>query len=146
MGKKSSPDGIWMEQVARNMVDCEEGFLKKKKYLIHDRDPLYTTAFSSILESEGIECVKLPPHSPNLNAFAERFVRTAKEECLNHLILCSEQQLRYALSEFLDYYHTGRVHQGLGKIIEPMHDNNTGNVFCVERLGGLLKSYHRKAA
>ena len=146
LGIKSSPDGIWMEQVARNIVDCEEGFLKEKKYLIHDRDPLYTPSFSSILESEGIECVKLPPHSPNLNAFAERFVRTAKEECLNHLILCSEQQLRYVLSEFLDYYHTGRVHQGLGKIIEPMYDDNTGDVFCIERLGGRLKSYHRKAA
>jgi transposase InsO family protein len=94
LGIKSNPDGIWMEQVARNMVDYEEGFLKEKKYLIHDRDPLYTPAFSSILESEGIECIKLPPHSPNLNAFAERFVRTAKEECLNHLILSSEQQLR----------------------------------------------------
>ncbi len=130
--------------MARNIVDCEEGFIKEKKYLIHDRDPLYTTAFSYILESEAIECVKLPPHSPNLNAFAERFVRTAKEECLNHLILCSE--VRYVLSEFLDYYHIGRVHQGIGKIIEPIHEDNTGDIFCVERLGRLLKSYHRKAA
>ncbi|MHB0946577.1 MAG: integrase core domain-containing protein [Sedimentisphaerales bacterium] len=146
IGIKSDPDGIGMEQVARNMVDCEEGFLKEKKYLIHDRDPLFTPAFCSVLESEDIECIKLPPHSPNLNAFAERFIRTAREECLNHLILHSEQQLRYVLSEFLDYYHTGRVHQGIGKIIEPIHEDNTGDIFCVERLGGLLKSYHRKAA
>jgi hypothetical protein len=62
------------------------------------------------------------------------------------LILRSEQQLRYVLSEFLDYYHSGRVHHGIGKIIEPKHDDNTGDIFCVERLDGLLKSYHRKAA
>lgn len=146
LGIKTSPNGIWMEQVARNMVDCEQGFLKEKKYLIHDRDLLYTATFCSILKSEGIETVKLPPQSPNLNSVAERFVRTVKEECLNHLILCSEEQLRYVLSEFLDYYHTGRIHQGLGRIIDPIYDNNTGDVICVERLGGLLKSYHRKAA
>ncbi|HBG27814.1 MAG: hypothetical protein A2Y10_04285 [Planctomycetes bacterium GWF2_41_51] len=146
LGIKSNPDGIWMEQIARNMVDYEEGSLKGKKYLIHDRDPLYTAAFSAIIRSEGIECVKLPPHSPNLNSFPERFVRTVKEEYLNHSILCSEQQLRYVLSKFLDYYHTDRIHQGLGRIIEPMHEDNTGDIFCVERLGGLLESYHRKAA
>ena len=146
LGIKSNPDGIWMEQVARNVIDCEEGFLKGKKYLIHDRDTLYTSRFCSILKSEGIETIKLPPRSPNLNSVAERFVRTVREECLNHLILCSEEQLGYVLSEFLDYYHTGRVHQGIGRIINPMHNNNTGEIFCIERLGGLLKSYHRKAA
>jgi len=59
---------------------------------------------------------------------------------------CTRQQLRYVLSEFLDYYHTGRVHQGLGRIIEQIYGNNRGDIICVERLGGLLKSYHRKAA
>jgi hypothetical protein len=146
LGVKSNPDGIWMNQVARNIVDFQEGFLKEKKFLIHDRYPLYTTTFSSILESKDIKSVKIPPHSPNLNSFAERFVRTVKEECLNHLTLCSEQQLRYVLSVFLDYYHTGRVHQGLGKMIDSVYDNNTGEIFCIERLGGLPKSYHRKAA
>jgi len=90
--------------------------------------------------------VRLPPRSPNLNAYAERFVRSIKEECLSHLILSSEKQLQYVLSEYLEYYHTGRIHQGLGRIINPQHEGNTGEIFCVERLGGLLKSYHRKAA
>ncbi len=87
LGTKLNPDSMWMEQIARNMVDCEEGFLKNKKYLIHDRDPLYTFKFCAILKSEGIEAIKLPPHSPNLNSVAERFVRTVREECLTHLIL-----------------------------------------------------------
>ncbi|MGD8787326.1 MAG: integrase core domain-containing protein [Phycisphaerales bacterium] len=146
LGNKSDPNGKWMEQIARNITDCEDDFLKSKKYLIHDRDPLYTSKFAAILKSEGIESIKLPPKSPNLNAYAERFVRTVKEECLNHLILSSEKQLQYVLSEYLEYYHTGRIHQGVCRIIEPKYASNTGEIFCIERLGGLLKSYHRKAA
>ena len=130
--------------MARNITDYENGFLKYKKYLIYDRDPLYTKKFASTLGD--VECLKLPARSPNLNAYAERFVRTIKDECLSHLILTSEDQLRYVLDEYLDYYHTGRIHQGLGRIIDPKYENNTGEIFCIERLGGLLKSYHRKAA
>jgi putative transposase len=146
LGVTPDPNGIWMEQVARNATDFEEGILEGKKYLIHDRDPLFTNGLRMILRSSGIETVKLPPKSPNLNAYAERFVRSIKEECLNHLILSSEEQLRYVLSEYLAYYHMGRVHQGLGRIIDPKHEGNAGEIFCIERLGGLLKSYHRKAA
>ena len=146
LGIKRDPSGIWMEQVARNATDFENTILKGKKYLIHDRDPLFTNGFRMILRAEGVETVKLPARSPNLNAYAERFVRSIKEECLSHLILASEEQLRYVLSEYLAHYHAGRVHQGIGKIIDPKHEGNTGDIFCVERLGGLLKSYHRKAA
>jgi putative transposase len=64
LGIKPNPDGTWMEQIARNVIDSEEGFLKGKRYLIHDRDPLYTSRFCSILKSEGIETIKLPPKSP----------------------------------------------------------------------------------
>ena len=97
-------------------------------------------------QAAGVETVKLPPRSPNLNAHAERFVRSAKEERLDHLILSSEDQLRYVLAEYLQYYHHERIHQGLHKIIEPQHERNQGDIICIERLGGLLKSYHRKAA
>jgi putative transposase len=83
---------------------------------------------------------------PQTNAHAERFVRSVKEECLDHLILSSENQLRYALSEYLQYYHHERIHQGLNRIIEPQHEDHQGEIICIERQGGLLKSYHRKAA
>jgi transposase InsO family protein len=146
LGVKADPDGQWMMQIARNITDYENGFLKDKKYLIHDRDPLYTYDFHEILKSVGVEPIKLPAQSPNLNAYAERFVKTIKEECLNHLILSTEEQLRYVLSEFMEYYHTGRIHQGLDKIIDPKHEGNLGQIVCIERLGGLLKSYHRKVA
>jgi len=134
-----------MEQIARN-VSGEGGFLAGRKYPIHDRDPLYTAKFESMLTAAGVEPVKLPPRSPNLNAHAERFVRSVKEECLDHLILFSEEQLRYVLTEYLKYYHHERIHQGINQIIEPQHEGNQGKIICIERLGGLLKSYHRKAA
>jgi len=145
LGVRPQPNGPWMEQIARNATG-EDGFLASKKYLIHDRDPLYITKFQSILKGAGVEPVTLPPRSPNLNSHAERFVRSVKGECLNHLILTSEQQLRHVLSEYLEYYHHERIHQGLNRIIEPQHEGNQGEIICIERLGGLLRSYHRKAA
>src|SRR5262245_23263595 len=84
---------LWMSQVARNLSDAEEGFLIGKRYLIHDRDPLFTIEFQQTLESSGVQCVKLPPRSPNLNAYAERFVRTIKESCLERIILVGEASL-----------------------------------------------------
>ena len=145
LGVHAQPNGPWMEQIARN-VSGENGFLAGKKYLIHDRDPLYTDKFDSMLKAAGVDPVKLPPRSPNLNAHAERFVRSVTEECLDHLILSSEEQLRYVLGEYLKYYHHERIHQGLNKIIEPQQEGCQGEIICIERLGGLLRSYHRKAA
>jgi putative transposase len=112
LGVDAQPNGPRMEQIARN-VSGEGGFLAGKKYLIHDRDPLYTEKFDSILKAAGVGAVKLPPRSPNLNPHAERFVRSVKEECLALLILSSEEQLRYVLGEYLAYYHHERIHQGL---------------------------------
>jgi len=145
---KLQPDGAYMKQVAKLLVDSEDGFLQGKRYLIHDRDPLYrTNGFHRILESIGVKPVRLPARSPNLNSYAERYVRSVKSECLDHLILSSVEQLEYVLEQFAGYYHHERIHQGVGRIIEPNHPiDDTAEIVCVERLGGLLKSYHRLAA
>jgi hypothetical protein len=145
---KLQPDGKYMKQVARILTDCEDGFLKGKRYLIHDRDPLYnTTGFHDILKSSGVKSMKLPARSPDLNCYAERFVKSVKSECLDHLILPSVQQLEYTLSQYELYYHHERIHQSLGRIIEPKHElDDHAEIQCIERLGGLLKSYHRLAA
>lgn len=141
------PDGNSMKQTARIITDYEEVFLKDKKYLIHDRDPLYTAEFHNILKIAGVKPVKLPPQSPNLNAYAERFVKSLKSECLDHLILSSVEQLEYVLEQFRQYYHHERIHQSLGRIIEPKHrTDDNAEIQCIKRLGGLLKSYHRLAA
>ena len=144
---KPQPDGEYMLQVARTLTDYEGGFLKNKRYLIHDRDPLYTHDFHEILKGSGVKSVKLPPQSPDLNPYAERFVKSVKYECLNHMILSSVKQLEYVLKIYCEYYHHERIHQSLGRIIEPIHKtDDDSEIFCIERLGGLLKSYHRLAA
>jgi transposase InsO family protein len=105
--------GLWMSQVARNLSDAAEGFLIGKRYLIHDRDPQFTAEFLEILQTTGVQSVKLPPRSPNLNAHAERFVRTIKESCLERMILLGEGSVRKAIHEFVVHYHHERNHQGL---------------------------------
>jgi putative transposase len=124
------------------------GFLKGKRYLIHDRDPLYTQEFLNMLAEVGIESVKLPPRSPNLNAYAERFVRSIKESCLEQMIFFGEDALRNGIRQFLDHYHLERNHQGLeNRLIIPIKGtvNTAGAVERRERLGGLLNYYYRAA-
>jgi transposase InsO family protein len=141
--------GPWMSQVGRNLTDPEDGILKGKRYLIHDRDPLFTAEFLSMLAAGGVASVKLPPRSPNLNAHAERFVRTIKESCLERMILFGEGAVRKATAEFITHYHSERNHQGLDNALicpEPEHVGVLGEVHRRERLGGLLNYYYRKAA
>jgi transposase InsO family protein len=102
-GIHSQPYGEWMEQMARNLTDGFDGFLRQKRRLIHDRDPLYTKAFSEILRGSGVEPIRLPARSPNLNAFAERFVRSIEEECLSRVVLLSEQHLHFIVHEYVEH-------------------------------------------
>ena len=95
-GIHPQPDGAWMEQVARNLTDPVDGVLRTARHLIHDRDPLYTRRFAEILTSGGVQPVRLPTRSPNLNAYAERFVRSIKEECLDRVVPLGEGHLRRA--------------------------------------------------
>jgi transposase InsO family protein len=148
-GIAPDPYGSWMVQVARNLTDCCAGFLNGKRYLIHDRDPLYTAQFTSTLAAAGVRCVKLPPKSPNLNAYAERYVRSIKSECLDRMILFGGRHLRYVINEYVEHYHVERNHQGIGnRLIGGRHDGvqNAGPVVSRARLGGMLKYYHRAAA
>jgi putative transposase len=148
-GVASQVNGLWMAQVARNLSDDTEGFLKGKRYLIHDRDPLYTAEFLGALGASGINSVKLPPRSPNLNAHAERFVRTIKESCLDRMILFGEGSLRKAIHEFMAHYHVERNHQGIGnRLITPQEPRlrGTGAIQRRQRLGGMLNYYYHQAA
>ena len=148
-GIAPGPSGLWMNQIGRNLTDAVDGLLKGKRYLIHDRDPLFTAEFLSMLAEAGVASVKLPPRSPNLNAYAERFVRTIKESCLERMILFGESSVRKATAEFMAHYHSERNHQGLDNALicpEPEHANGEGEVHRRERLGGLLNYYYHKAA
>ena len=147
-GIASTANGLWMGQIGRRVTDPVDGILNGKRYLIHDRDPLFTAEFLRLLAGVGVESVKLPPRSPNLNAHAERFVRSIKESCLDRLILFGEQSLRTALQNFVVHYHRERHHQSLANRLiqpEPGHVGNTGAVQQRERLGGMLNYYYRAA-
>jgi len=147
-GITSAPNGQWMQQIARNLVDCEDGFLLDSRHVIHDRDPLFTHAFSGTLKRRGVNPVKLPVRSPNLNAYAERFVRSAKSECVAHVIPIGERHFRRVISEYVDHYHRERNHQGLDNRLIDLGDGGLGGsgpVECHERLGGVLRYYARTA-
>jgi putative transposase len=147
-GISPAPDGPWMSQIARNLTDIESSFPKRTRYLIHDRDPLFTEQFGRILEDSGVRPVRLPAQSPNLNAYAERFVRSIKSECLAQIIPLGERHLRRSISEYVEHYHRERNHQGPGnELIERSSQGcaNRGAVECRERLGGVLRYYRRAA-
>ena len=147
-GITCQPNDTWMKQTARKLTDAQDGFLRGVRYLILDRDPLYTTAFRRMLRDSGVRPLLLPARSPNLNAYAERFVLSAKSECLERIVPLGEGHLRAAVREFVDHYHEERPHQGLGnELIAPQAKViGTGPLKCRERLGGVLKFYYREAA
>ena len=144
------PDERWMTQVARNVTMADVGFLCSTRYLIHDRDSKFCASFQRTLEEVGIKTVKLPARSPNLNSFAERWVKSVKEECLSKLILFGEPAFRRCLASYLAHYHGERNHQGKENVILfPSVESSgprEGPILCRERLGGLLRYYHREAA
>jgi hypothetical protein len=143
------PDERWMQQIARNVTMEGCGILTDCRYLLHDRDTKYTPSFRAIITSGQVEPLALPAHSPNLNAYAERWVRSVKEECLSKIILFGERSLRRALSQYVEHYHDERNHQGKGNVL--LFPRNTHihrerqSVQCRERLGGLLRYYHKAA-
>lgn len=142
------PTDAWMRQTARQLTDACDGFLRGTRYLLMDRDGSLSEGLRNILKSVGVEPVRLPPRSPNLNAFIERFHRSIKSECLDRMIFFGEGMLRNAIREYLIYYHAERNHQGIGnKIPESSQEvGQVGRIRCRERLGGLLRYYHRDAA
>lgn len=102
-GFHHQPYGEWMVRVARNLTDAIDGFLLRATRMIHDRDPLFTRAFAQTLRASGMEPVRLPPRSPNLNAYAERFVRPIKEECLNRVVPLGDRHLRFLVGEYANH-------------------------------------------
>ena len=147
-GLSRHPTSEWMLQMARNATDESSGVLRGLRYLLHDRDTKFCAAFLDVLRSSGIRPLALPPRSPNLNAFSERWVCSVRQECLSKLILFGEASLRRALAEYIEHYHFERNHQGKGNLLLfPSMDvpPKCRTVYRRDRLGGLLKFYSRVA-
>ena len=151
-----SPHAGWMAQQVRNILwECEELGIRPR-FLLHDRDKCFAGDFAGVLESAGVESLNTPYHAPNASPFIERWGRSLREECLNHLILFGLKSLRRAVGFYRCHFNEFRPHQGLANRVprairtgEPAPEPTSGPigaVHCAESLGGLLKSYHREAA
>jgi putative transposase len=148
-GITTHPTEQSMKQMARNVTMEGSGTLRDSRYLLHDRDTKYTTSFLAIIESVRVKTLRLPARSPNLNAYCERWVRSAKGDCLSKLVLFGEPSLRRAIREYVAHYHAERNHQGKSNVLffpqgTEIRYDKAGE--CRERLGGLLRYYHRDGA
>src|SRR4030095_8967955 len=146
-GITTRPDESWMLQVGRKVTDAQSGALRAKRYLIIDRDTKYSQQFRRLVQDSGTKVIRLPPMSPNLNAYAERFVRSIKDECLDRMIFVGQESLRRAVAEYMTHYHAERNHQGLENrlIIPEAMEAKDGAILRHARLGGALNFYYRMA-
>ncbi len=148
-GTTPNPNSEFMAQVARNLTDHVDGYLRDKRYLILDNDVLFTAQFKCILGDASVKAVPTAYRAPNRNSFAERWVRSIKSECLSRIIPFGSRSLERAISDSAAHYNSERPHLGLrNKLIneEKNSSSGSGEVIVSERLGGLLKHYHRSAA
>ncbi|MCP4788373.1 MAG: transposase [Fuerstiella sp.] len=148
-GITPSPNATWIRQACRNLTDCEDGFLKEASHLILDRDTSLIPMRGFMEQHTETEVVLLPTKTPNMNAYMERWFRSLKSECLDRMIFFGQKSLKNAVREYVEHCHRERNHPGLGnELIEPNGDAGSvaGKIECRERLGGMLKYYHRRAA
>ena len=142
------PDAAWVAQQAKNFTLQAEDAGMAATHVIHDWDTKYTAQFDAILESEGVEIHRVGPMKPNLNAYAERFVQSIQQECLDHFIVLGDRHLNHIVGEYVAHYHLERPHQGVGNrpLTAQALAAGEGEIICRERLGGLLRHYERRAA
>ena len=146
-GVTAHPGSAWVTQQASNQAI--EGRLARTQLLIRDRDAKYSGPFDEVFRCEDVRVIRTPIHSPKANAYAERFVRTFRHECLDHILVFGERHLERILGEYVRHYNRERPHRGLSlETPEPQLASNhaDGEVVRVTRLGGLINEYHRMAA
>jgi transposase InsO family protein len=151
-GITAHPTGAWVAQQARNLLMDLEGGMDRFRYLVRDRDTKFTTAFDAVFAAAGVETVRIPPRAPRANAYAERWVRTVRNECLDWTLIWNDRQLHRVLTEYLQHYNTARPHRSLDLDVPtpaPLDNVTTlptlGRVERVDVLGGLIHQYRRAA-
>jgi hypothetical protein len=147
-GCTAHPTAEWVTQQARQLTWTLPDEQKQMRYLIRDRDAKYTASFDCVFQAEGTEIIKTPYRAPRANAFAERWIRSAREECLDRLLILGEAHLRRVLLEYINYYNRARPHQGIEQRcpIPIDHGRKEGAVQCRDVLGGIIHDYVRDAA
>jgi hypothetical protein len=147
-GCTARPTAAWVTQQARNLAWSLQEAKHRYRYLIHDRDAKFPAAFDAVFAAEGAEVIHTPYRAPNANAHAERWIRTAREECLDHLLIASEAHLRRVLAAYAAHFNAARPHQGLSQRIPlgTAPGPRDGPIHRRDALGGLLHDYYREAA
>ncbi len=144
-------NAAWCAQIARNLSEARENRANQIKYLVHDRDKRFCAVFDEVFRAEGINILRTPWRAPRANAYAERFIRTVRTECLDRLLIVNERHLSSVLGTYVSHYNTERPHRGCGlippdgeKVVTPITASD--RVKRRDRLGGLIHEYHRAAA
>jgi transposase InsO family protein len=145
VGSTPHPDGLFMHQVGRTLTVADDGWLRHHRVLICDRDRKWSGDVRRLLDESGLRVVQTPVQSPNANAYAERFVRSIKDECLDRMIPIGERHFRRVVAEFVAHYHRERNHQGLRNQLIDGVTRQEGTIRRRQRLGGRLNYYERAA-
>lgn len=147
-GCTPEPSQRWLTQQARQLMWELNEQDATIRFLIHDRDTKFSRSFDSVFASEKIDVILTPYQAPNANAFAERWVRTAREECLDKVIILNQKHLHHVMRELVSYYNTARPHQGINQQtpIPQNRINSSGRIACRDVLGGIIHDYYREAA
>ena len=148
LGVTANPTGLWVTQVARNFAAELEEAGRQVRFLVRDRDTRFTAGFDAVFASIGVEIILTPVRSPRANAFAERFVRTAREDCLDHLLVLSHHHLETVLAEYVEHYNTARPHRGLDLTPPEPTTSLVGRSGAIRRrdvLSGLIHEYELAA-
>ena len=146
-GCTATPDSAWVTQQARQLLWRLSDESIAMRFLIHDRDTKFSAAFDSVFVAEGIDIVLTPFHAPKANALAERWVRSVRQECLDHLLIVNQRHLWQVVTEYTHYYNTARPHHGIPHQSPiPFQPTREGPICTRAVLGGILHHYYRKVA
>jgi hypothetical protein len=147
-GCTASPTAAWVTQQARQMSWEIQECGVPMRFLIHDRDAKFPAAFDTVFAAESITIIRTPYHAPKANAYAERWIRSVREECLDHLLIINERHLERVLTAYVASYNHARPHQGSEQQIPVVHKHAShhGPVRCRKVLDGLIHDYYRQAA